>query len=82
MRRPSSVPVYSRLNTGVLYTVRVGDNIPFLAQRFYTTAESIMSVNPEIESVNGTELQAGTEMCLLPSVCDVTCRYGMDCEKN
>ena len=81
VRRPADVSSFARINTGALYTVRSGDNVPLLAERFYTTVDSILSVNPEITSAEDT-LSPGTELCVLPALCDVWCENSGNCVRT
>ena len=47
---PDRVPLWTPINVGVLYTVKEGDSMAYLATRFFTTIEKLLEVNADIST--------------------------------
>lgn len=75
---PDNLVPYTRINTGVLYTVQQGDTAASLSRRFSATVASLQTVNPDI-ALDKDPLVVGQQFCVLPPVCEVTCVHGSDC---
>jgi len=75
---PDNLVPYTRINTGVFYQVQKGDSASALAKRFFTTLDSLQSVNPDI-ALDKDGLVEGDALCVLPPVCNVECVHGLDC---
>jgi hypothetical protein len=74
---PDNLPSGQVLNTGVLYDVREGDYLELLADRFFSSVQMLLAVNPDVGP--NTQLLEGYELCILPPVCGVECTHGLDC---
>lgn len=64
------IPNASTTCSGFLYTIRSGDTLFLLAQRFNTTVDRIMAANP---GINPNNLQVGQQICIPGVVPPVTC---------
>lgn len=75
---PDQVPRdLATINTGVFYTVRAGDYLQLVGQRFFMTESQLRLLNPDVPQ-NGL-ITPGMDLCIMPPVCDVKCLYGTDC---
>ena len=77
LRDPDHIQAGAVVNTGVLYEVREGDYLALLADKFFTSTEAILAVNPDLHG--GAALLEGSEVCILPPVCGIECQHGLDC---
>ena len=77
LRDPDHISAGTVVNTGVLYEVREGDYLALLADKFFTSADAILAVNPELPG--GAPLLEGSEVCILLPVCGIECEHGLDC---
>jgi len=71
------LPQHRLINLGVLYTVRAGDYLELLSQRFFQAASELQRLNIDVDPDGG--IRAGMQMCVMPPVCSVDCLYGTDC---
>ena len=75
---PDQVPRnLATINTGVFYTVRAGDYLELIGQRFFMTEQQLRLLNPDVPE-SGL-ITPGMGLCIMPPVCDVKCLYGTDC---
>lgn len=75
---PDNVPrTIPTINTGVFYSVRAGDYLELLGQKFFMTLSQLRLMNPDVPA-DGL-LTPGMSLCIMPPVCDVKCLYGTDC---
>ena len=74
---PDSLPVGTRINTGVFYQVRKGDYLELLYDRFFVSEQQLLQLNPDVEK--GQKLVEAEELCVSPPVCNVECKHGLDC---
>jgi len=74
---PDVLAVGTRINTGVFYEVRKGDYLELLYDRFFTEPSQLLALNPDVQK--GQHLVEGEELCVMPPVCNVACKHGLDC---
>jgi len=76
VKNPDHLYDFQLLNLGPVYQVRSGDSLADLADRFHTTVDEILSVNPDINQVTGDgkghNLKLGQPLCILPGICTFT----------
>merc|ERR1719263_1537513 len=65
---PDDLEPYTVVELGPKYTTREGDDLHHLADRFATSPELILSVNPQI--VDASLIVPDRELCVLPGICD------------
>ncbi|MGN1248458.1 MAG: LysM peptidoglycan-binding domain-containing protein, partial [Candidatus Spyradocola sp.] len=75
---PVGTPTPSRPSTpacpnGVLYTVRAGDTLRAIAQRFDVTLDALMSANP---GQTNNRLIIGQQLCIPQAICPACCAAG------
>lgn len=71
---PDQLDPYTKIHLGPQYETREGDDLALLADRFGTTEELILSVNPQI--VDAGRILPDRKICVLPAVCDDTAPHG------
>eukprot|EP00286_Rhodomonas_abbreviata_P018847 CAMPEP_0181304406 /NCGR_PEP_ID=MMETSP1101-20121128/9134_1 /TAXON_ID=46948 /ORGANISM="Rhodomonas abbreviata, Strain Caron Lab Isolate" /LENGTH=1010 /DNA_ID=CAMNT_0023410163 /DNA_START=120 /DNA_END=3152 /DNA_ORIENTATION=- len=75
---PDDIPPSNRLiNLGVMYTVRAGDYLDLLSQRFFQPVSELKRINVDV--AEDGSIFAGMQMCVMPPVCSIDCLYGTDC---
>jgi hypothetical protein len=76
VKNPDSLLDFQILNVGPIYHVREGDSLDSLAARFHTTPDEILSVNPDVEGIDGNgedhDLHIGQNLCVMPGICTFT----------
>lgn len=76
VKNPDHLYDYQLLNVGPVYHVRAGDSLDALAARFHTTPDEILSVNPDVDGIDGNggdhELDVGQALCIMPGICTFT----------
>ena len=65
---PNNLKNYIRLKLGPMYVVTKDEDTKILASRFSMTTEALMAINPDL--LGNTSLVAGTQVCLMPRICD------------
>jgi len=67
---PDSIPAWTSLQLGPMYSVRAGDTLENIARRFGTSSNNLLEANPDIQVVNDQGMiNMGDELCVLPYVC-------------
>jgi len=67
---PDSIPAWTSLQLGPMYSVRSGDTLESIATRFGTSSNNLLEANPDIAVVNDQGMiNMGDEICVLPYVC-------------
>ena len=81
IQRPFRIPVGAVLNSGILYRVQLGDTLSAIADRFFTTKQSILGMNPDIAYAysQGDAAMPGDRVCLSLPICEVQCKNGSSC---
>jgi len=76
VKNPDHLYDYQLLNVGPVYHVRAGDSLDNLAARFHTTPDEILSVNPDVDGIEGDgaehSLEVGQALCIMPGICTFT----------
>lgn len=68
-----SRPTAPECPNGVLYTVRAGDTLRAIAQRFDVTLDALMSANP---GQTNNRLVIGQQLCIPQTICPACCAAG------
>ena len=66
-----------RLAETVTTPLLPADYLDLVAQKFFTTRDQLLIGNPDL--TGSMELVEGDELCVLPPVCAVECKHGLDC---
>ena len=77
---PDRIPHGTLVNAGIKYKVREGDSLFSIAERFFSSVDHILSLNPDIRDDSpGNELLLDDTLCVLPPLCSVRCERGTVC---
>ena len=68
-----SLPIVPDCPNGMLYTVRAGDTLRSIAQRFDITLDSLMNANP---GQTNNRLIIGQQLCIPRALCPACCAAG------